>query len=88
MIKHFISDELKGRATASDTEPPLLIFSNLTHQDDGIYYCRADYKWSRTQSSVIKLNIIGKKDKLFNQFNCCPSNKVGYFLLLSLFKLL
>lgn len=60
-VKHFISEELKDRAKATDsTIPPSLVFENVSHPDEGVYSCRADYKWSRTESRVIRLNIIGK----------------------------
>ena len=64
--KHFVSEEFKGRLAARDNStPPILVIENITAQDDGIFSCRADYKWSRTQGSVIKLNVIGEYQTRF-----------------------
>ncbi|XP_074603923.1 protein turtle-like isoform X2 [Brevipalpus obovatus] len=57
--KHFVNEEFKGRIIAKDDlVTPSLVIKKTTPQDDGIFSCRADYKWSRTQSSVVKLNVI------------------------------
>ncbi|RWS31830.1 lachesin-like protein, partial [Leptotrombidium deliense] len=56
---HFISEPLKNRAMFNfSVRPPLLIISPVKQSDSGYYSCRADYKWSRTQSSTVKLNVI------------------------------
>ena len=59
--KHFLNDSLKDRAQFKlSTEPPFLLLSPIKPEDEGIYYCRVDYKWSRTESSSIYLNVAGK----------------------------
>ncbi|RWS10218.1 CD80-like C2-set immunoglobulin domain containing protein [Dinothrombium tinctorium] len=56
---HFIAEPLKRRAMFNITvQPPLLVITPLKRSDSGLYLCRADYKWSRTQSAVVKLNVI------------------------------
>ena len=58
--KHFISPEYDERASFDMTKRPALLHINsVTEDDDGQYFCRVDFKWTRTTISTIKLNVIG-----------------------------
>ena len=60
-MKHFSNHSIMNRAQFNiSMQPPILFLTFIEPQDEGIYHCRADYKWSRTQSSLVYLHVAGK----------------------------
>ncbi|XP_015784799.1 titin [Tetranychus urticae] len=57
--QHFLSTQFKNRMSLGTTfEPPYLLINPVNPSDDGYFSCRADFKWSRTKTQTIKLNVI------------------------------
>lgn len=58
---HFTPESMSSRAKFDLTvRPAMLRIKEVNPQDDGQYWCRVDYRWTRTTISLIKLNVIGK----------------------------
>jgi hypothetical protein len=63
MAKHFPSPDVfaANRATFDlMTRPALLKIDPVREDDDEKYQCRVDFRWGRTMSTYVKLNLIGK----------------------------
>ncbi|RWS09153.1 uncharacterized protein B4U79_03719, partial [Dinothrombium tinctorium] len=59
--EHFQSKSLENRAIFEISSlPPSLIIDSTKEEDDGLYFCRMDFKWSRTIIKSIFLNVVGE----------------------------
>ncbi|XP_053203846.1 uncharacterized protein LOC128388471 isoform X2 [Panonychus citri] len=57
--QHFLQTQFKNRITLGSTfDPPFLLINPVNPSDDGYFSCRADYKWARTKTQTIKINVI------------------------------
>lgn len=57
---HFTPESMSSKAKFDLTvRPAMLRIKDVNPQDDGQYWCRVDYRWTRTTISLIKLNVIG-----------------------------
>lgn len=68
-LKHFVVPPYNGRArfelrgnkhTSSSQQAALLTLDSVREEDGGWYWCRVDYRWTRTTISKIRLNVLGK----------------------------
>jgi len=58
--QHFISNSIESRAKADlSVRPALLRIDSIIDSDDGQYWCRVDFRWTRTSISVVTLTVIG-----------------------------
>lgn len=58
--KHFISEEYEGRANFDiSVRPAMLTINPIIDSDDGQYWCRVDFRWTRTTISSVRLSVIG-----------------------------
>lgn len=63
--EHFKSGNDSNRITMNlHSKPFTLKIKPVQKFDDGIYYCKIDFKWSRTLIDSIYLNVIGKCNQL------------------------
>ena len=59
--KHFPGQTLASRAFFETfTKPSILKIEPVQKSDAGIYRCRVDYRWARTFTHSMILNVIGK----------------------------
>ncbi|GBO05545.1 hypothetical protein AVEN_265053-1 [Araneus ventricosus] len=59
--KHFPGASLGSRAYFETfTKPTILRIEPIQEKDAGIYRCRVDYRWARTFTHSMMLNVIGK----------------------------
>jgi len=61
--KHFPNPDVftSNRATFDLTTRPALLKIDPVKEDDAEEYrCRVDFRWGRTMSTYVKLNVIGK----------------------------
>ncbi|GFS30269.1 ig-like domain-containing protein [Trichonephila inaurata madagascariensis] len=59
--KHFPGATLGSRAYFETfTKPTILRIEPIQEKDAGIYRCRVDYRWARTFTHSMMLNVIGK----------------------------
>ncbi|XP_067130529.1 protein turtle homolog B-like isoform X2 [Centruroides vittatus] len=62
--KHFPSDSLLSRAVFDMiAEPSVLRIEPVREDDEGIYRCRVDFRWGRTYSSTVILNVTVPPEK-------------------------
>ena len=58
--QHFKSHLVNNRVHFYlNSNPYSLIIDPVEEQDDGLYFCRVDFKWSRTLNFSIRLNVTG-----------------------------
>ncbi|KAJ6221820.1 hypothetical protein RDWZM_000365, partial [Blomia tropicalis] len=56
--RHFIAPELSKRARVDlSIRPAMLIIDNIDSSDSGIYWCRVDFRWTRTLISMVELQV-------------------------------
>lgn len=61
--KHFPGQTLSSRAFFETfTKPSVLKIEPVQKSDAGIYRCRVDYRWARTFTHSMILNVIGRKN--------------------------
>ena len=59
--KHFTAEEYEGRANFDLTvRPAVLKIQPIVETDGGLYWCRVDFRWTRTTISKVPLTVIGK----------------------------
>lgn len=64
--KHFIGDEYEGRATFDiSVRPAVLKINPIVETDGGQYWCRVDFRWTRTTISTVQLTVIGNTSLIF-----------------------
>lgn len=71
-LKHFVAapytdrttfDLSKGQSSQPmNKRPALLTIQAVRESDAGIYWCRVDFRWTRTTISRVRLNVLGKFD--------------------------
>lgn len=60
-LRHFVVSPYSDRAHLDALKTPwLLNIDDVTERDGGWYWCRVDYRWTRTTISRVKLNVMGK----------------------------
>ncbi|CAG2103872.1 unnamed protein product [Medioppia subpectinata] len=58
--KHFIADDYEGRAVFDiSVRPALLKLGPIVDTDGGQYWCRVDFRWTRTTISSVLLSVVG-----------------------------
>jgi hypothetical protein len=65
--QHFKSETLKSRANFDLSLPTtgILSIDPLIDTDNGNYWCRVDFRWTRTTISAVTLNVIGINESMF-----------------------
>ena len=64
-LKHFVVPPYSERATfelkhhQNTNKPALLTIQSVKESDAGLYWCRVDYRWTRTTISKVRLNVMG-----------------------------
>ena len=59
--RHFVSTKLTNRTSVDlYSRPARLIIDSVDLEDSGTYWCRADFRWTRTLISMVELNVQGK----------------------------
>ncbi|KAG8193485.1 hypothetical protein JTE90_023736 [Oedothorax gibbosus] len=62
---HVPSDKLRSRASFDPSPwPPVLKMVSVKEGDEGVYYCRVDYRWDRTYMYTVVLKVIVPPKKL------------------------
>lgn len=62
LLKHFVMPPYGERIMFDlKQNPALLTIHSVMEEDAGVYWCRVDYRWTRTTISKIRLNVIGMK---------------------------
>lgn len=65
-LKHFVAPPYSDRATfelkhhQATNRPAILTIQSVRESDAGLYWCRVDYRWTRTTISKVRLNVLGK----------------------------
>lgn len=59
--RHFVGPQLQGRAKANLAARPsaVLLIEDVQAADSGTYWCRVDFRWTRTLISTVQLNVHG-----------------------------
>lgn len=59
-LRHFVGPELTGRARVNlASRPAMLLIDAIDAADSGTYWCRVDYRWTRTLISMVQLHVHG-----------------------------
>lgn len=65
--KHFPSPELAGRYEFNtSTHPAVLRVDPVRLEDAGEFKCRVDFRWARTHTFVLALQVIGELPRCFS----------------------
>lgn len=68
-LKHFVAapytdrttfDLSKSQSSQMNKRPALLTIQSVRESDAGIYWCRVDFRWTRTTISKVRLNVLRK----------------------------
>ena len=58
--RHFVGSELTNRAHVNlAMHPATLIIDSIDSGDSGTYWCRVDFRWTRTLISMVQLTVHG-----------------------------
>jgi len=58
--QHFISNSIENRAKVDlSVRPAILKIDQIIDSDDDQYWCRVDFRWTRTSISVVTISVIG-----------------------------
>lgn len=69
--QHFVMDPYNDRAKFDmHTSPSQLHLGPVGERDSGVYWCRVDYRWTRTTISKVRLNVLGSFPQLLDLNNC------------------
>lgn len=70
-MRHFVAPDYQHRARIDLSGHPVqLLLDAVDVNDTGTYWCRVDFRWTRTLISMMQLKVHGKPFLLFNSNHC------------------